>query len=57
MNLKFSIIKRFRCPQCNYLSSAGFLGKKAACPWCKISMKREFYRQYKDHCELIRKEV
>lgn len=54
MTLKFSIVKRFRCSQCNYLSSAGYLVDEVDCPWCKIPMERGLYKQYKNYCELIK---
>ena len=50
------IVKRFKCPACNYLSPAGYLVHEWDCPWCKIPMTKGFYKQYQNHCKLIEKE-
>jgi len=45
------MVKRFKCPDCDYLSPAGYLVDEADCPWCKIPMIKGMYEQFKNRCE------
>ena len=50
-----TIVKRFKCRKCGYLSPAGYKVDECNCPFCKIPMTRDKYRQYQNHCTPIKK--
>ena len=49
-----TIVKRFKCDACGYLSPAGYTVNECLCPFCKQPMTRGKYKQYENHCTLIK---